>query len=105
MKFKDSDYLEYDNVYSKPKKVVKSNQLVITDEMITKLVSTKVNHKDILGYVRLNSKNEEEYCKYDKTTELYVVYDKENNIIEKRLKLWREYSGDKAFEYYNEIDE
>ena len=100
MKFRDYEYSDYE--YSKPKKVSKPQQIEITDKMVEQLVNSKIDNKVIFGYVRKNINGGIEICKYNKQTELFVSYDK-NDILSKRLKLWREYTGDKVVEYYDEV--
>lgn len=102
MKFRDYEYSGYE--YSKPKKVGNPQQIEITDKMVEQLVNSKINNKNILGYVKRNEKGELVNCKYNKQNELFVEY-KDGKVISKKLKLWREYTGDKGFEYYDEIAE
>lgn len=102
MKFKDYEYSEYE--YSKPKKVSKTHQIEITSKMIDELVNSRIDNKIVLGYVKQNGKGELVNCKYNKQNQLFVEF-KDGKIISKRLKLWREYTGDKGFEYYDEIAE
>lgn len=104
MKNKFDDYDEYDEYVSySPRKKKKETVLTITDEMIEKLFNSKVDNKQIFGYKRLSKDNSIQCCKYDKSNELFIVYSN-NNIIQSKTKLWREFTGDKGFEYYDELE-
>lgn len=73
------------------------------------LQKQKIDNKTIFGYMSETREKRTAYCKYDKSTGVFVVYtyskDGKPLTITCYTKTWREYNGDKAIEYYNEIPE
>lgn len=71
------------------------------------LQKRKVDNKEIFGYVSETREKRTAYCKYDKSTGIFVVYtyarDGEPLTITCYTKTWQEFTGDKAIEYYDEI--
>lgn len=110
MKFKNEEFTsEYnrDAHFVKHKKQF-SRELTAADYEILadKLQRTPVNNKDILGYMSLTREGRTAYCKYDKNQELFVVYTYRKGTpytITCYKKNWRDFSGDKAIEYFDEI--
>lgn len=82
----------------------------ITEEEYEKLAeslqSSPVDNKNIFGYIS-DYKGNTSYCKYEKSTGIFVVYYYSNNneplTITCYMKLWRKYQMDKAIEYFDEI--
>lgn len=75
---------------------------ILADE----LQRTPIDNKNILGYQSITRENRTAYCKYDKSTGIFVVYTYKNNVpytITCYTKTIREYSSDKAIEYFDEI--
>lgn len=71
------------------------------------LMKTPVNHRNIDGYV-VSTDEGDRYCKYDKNTELFVMYrytGNEPEAITAFKRPWRKYQGIKAAEYMDEIPE
>ena len=76
------------------------------EQLADKLQRTPVNNKDILGYMSQTRDNRTAYCKYDKNNELFVVYTYRKGVpytITCYKKNWRDFNGDKAIEYFDEI--
>lgn len=75
-------------------------------ELLADLTQSKpVDNKNILGYIS-EKDGRLAYCKYDKSTGIFVVYYYKNNkplTITCYIKSWRKYNADKAIEYYDEI--
>lgn len=72
------------------------------------LQNSKVDHKRIYGYQSLTREGRTANCKYNKDTGEFVVYTVRNGkpyTITMFKKTWREFTGDKAIEYYDEIVE
>ena len=72
------------------------------------LSRTPVDNKKIFGYVSMTREGRTAYCKYNRETEEFVVYALRDNTpytITMYRKNWREYTGDKAIEYFGEIPE
>ena len=72
------------------------------------LQTSKIDNKSIFGYMSETREGKTAYCKYDKNTEIFVVYTYRGNTpytITCYTKTWREYTGDKAIEYFDEIPE
>lgn len=68
----------------------------------------KIDNKNIFGYVSMTRDGRTANCKYDKNAEEFVVYTNKNDTpytITMYRKNWREYTGDKAIEYFGEISE
>lgn len=76
------------------------------EQLAEDLQTSPVNNKNILGYVSMTREGRTAYCKYDKDTGIFVVYTYRGTMpytITCYTKTWREYTGDKAIEYYDEI--
>ena len=76
------------------------------EQRATVLSNEKVDHKKIFGYV---SKVDDKivYCKYNKDTEEFVTYQKENGTISNlsmKTISWREYNSNKYIDYIGEIE-
>lgn len=99
--------------YVEPKTVVKyksdiRNELTFEqlESEVLKLVGSDIDNKSILGYVTISKESVDVYCKYNKRTELFVTYTYENServVKSHKFKSWREFTGDKGFEYCDEI--
>jgi len=72
------------------------------NEEVNKLINTLVDYKTIFGY-KFSRKEEPCYIKYNKDSELYVIYSIKGKLIEKGIKTWREYNGEKTLFYEDEI--
>ena len=73
-----------------------------------KLSRTKIDNKMIFGYQSETRDGKTANCKYNKDTEEFVVYrirKGQPETITMYRKSWREYTGDKAVEYHDEIQE
>lgn len=72
------------------------------------LMKTPVNHRNIDGYV-METEEGNRYCKYDKDTELFVIYryngNNEPEAITAFKRPWRKYQGNKLIDYIDEIPE
>ena len=73
-----------------------------------RLASAKIDNKIIFGYESTTREGRTAYCKYNKETALFVVYfyrqgNKNPQIITAYWKSWRDFTGDKAIEYFDEI--
>ena len=72
------------------------------------LSRSRIDNKNIFGYISLTIENKNAYCKYNKNTEEFVVYSLRDGVpcdITMCRKTWREYTGDKAIEYFGEISD
>lgn len=73
------------------------------------LAAMPVDSKTVFGYMSEHRFKEQErpvFCKYNKETMLFVMYtyiDDNMEFVKIQSKDWREYTGDKALEYYDEI--
>lgn len=120
MKFKIVDDWDYNDVNERftnqanldkhyNKHIQKEKEYEWTKEEYDKyseiLMNTPVNHKNIDGYV-MSTEEGDRYCKYDKDTELFVVYRYNGDVPEAITAFkrpWRKYQGHKAAEYIDEI--
>lgn len=74
------------------------------------LAAQPVDSKTIFGYMsehRFKGQERFVFCKYNKETMLFIMYayiDDNLEFIKLQSKDWREYTGDKALEYYDEIN-
>ena len=76
------------------------------EQRITALSNKKVDHKKIFGYVAKVDDNIV-YCKYNKDTEEFVTYQKDNGIVSNlsmKTISWREYNSNKYIDYIGEIE-
>lgn len=76
------------------------------EQLAEQLQSSMIDNKNIFGYLSETREGRIAYCKYDKNTGIFVVYTYKNGIpytITCYSKTWREFTGDKAIEYFNEI--
>ena len=94
------------------KHVVKGKQFTCSPEEYEEradiLQKSKVDNKTIFGYQSLTLEVRIANCKYNKDTEEFVVYTMRNGTpytITFYKKDWREFNGDKAIEYFDEIVE
>ena len=70
------------------------------------LQRSAVDNRNIHGYMSQTREGKTAYCKYDKNQELFVVYTYRKGIpytITCYKKTWRDFNGDKAIEYFDEI--
>lgn len=103
---------EYDSQI-KHKNKIKENKTIIEEDytkQAKKLTLKQCDYKNIFGYLSKDNKDRIVYVKYDKNSEIFVVYYYKNNntnIIKKDKKSWREYNGlmysSELYSYYNEI--
>lgn len=78
------------------------------EQLADDLQLSKIDNKNIFGYMSETKEGKTAYCKYDKNTGVFVVYTYRRGTpytITCYIKSWREYNGDKAIEYYDEIPE
>nr|CAI9751357.1 hypothetical protein DGKKSRWO_DGKKSRWO_CDS_0075 [uncultured phage]CAI9752243.1 hypothetical protein CVNMHQAP_CVNMHQAP_CDS_0075 [uncultured phage] len=78
------------------------------ETLADQLQRSKIDNKTIFGYTSETRDGRTAYCKYDKDTEIFVVYTYKNSTpytITCYTKTWREFTGDKAIEYFDEIPE
>ena len=94
------------------KHVVKGKQFTYNleeyEEKADILQKSKVDNKTIFGYQSLTREGRIANCKYNRATEEFVVYTMRNGkpyTITFYKKDWREFNGDKAIEYFDEIVE
>ena len=76
------------------------------EELANQLQTSKIDNKNVFGYISETREGKTAYCKYDKETGIFVVYTYRNNTsytITCYIKSWREYNADKAIEYHDEI--
>lgn len=104
MKFKFEDAYDY---YVEPKtRKVKNNNEPSLEQILSlakDLLHKKVDYKNIFGY-ELKKNDIDCACKWDNKSEVFVCYKKNNNeIVEYRLKSFREFNSDKSIEYMGEI--
>ena len=98
----------YEDDFILPKKSSrqKANFVIpIKDEEISTLLNRAVNHRNILGYQSLDAQNNILNIKYDKDSELYLVYNNEKTILQARRKSWRDFNAEKVVNYYDELVE
>lgn len=72
------------------------------------LQTSKVDNRKIFGYQSLTREGRTANCKYNRDTEEFVVYtvrDGKPYTVTFYKKDWREFTGDKAIEYYDELVE
>lgn len=72
------------------------------------LSRTPIDNKNIFGYMSLTREGRTARCKYNRETGEFVVYALRDGIpytITMYRKTWREYTGDKAIEYFGEISD
>ncbi len=76
------------------------------EQAAEQLAKTPVDHKNIFGYVSQTREGKYAYCKYNKQNGYFTVYTYKNGTpytITFFTKTWRDFTGDKAIEYYDEI--
>ena len=115
MKFRvyDEEFTSEENKHAHYTKHVTTNNEFnnMTEEQYEqeaeKLARTPVDNKNIFGYIQ---KRDDliSYVKYNKDNEFFTVYTyKRNNTTPYTItffrKSWRQYNGDKAFDYFDEI--
>ena len=97
----------YDDDYE-----LKVNKVVVRKNLLTKqqiesiakdLVLAKVDNSNIFGYIKQDRDKNRIYCKWNKKNEVFVEYTADNDILLSKVKSFREYNGDKAVEYFDEI--
>lgn len=98
--FEDQQYVQVSRKVKEPK-ITLTREEILT--IASELIGQKVDHKHILGYVTCRD-GKKFSCKYNKDKQVFVMY-QGNKILQAKFKTWREYSGDNACEYYDEIDE
>ena len=99
-------FYEDDFILPKKSSRQKANFVIpIKDEEISTLLNRAVNHRNILGYQSLDTQNNILNIKYDKDSELYLVYDKEKTILQSCRKSWRDFNAEKVVNYYDELIE
>lgn len=110
MKFKleefTSDYNREAHFLKHKNEFVKELTAAEYEDLADALQRTPVNNKNILGYMSLTEDGRTAYCKYDKDKELFVVYTYRKGTpftITCYKKNWRDFNGDKAIEYFDEI--
>lgn len=107
MKSSFYDDYEYDNP-RKQKVILNDNKLTkeeIQQEAV-KLIDKNVDNKNIFGYITRDEDDNNIYCKWNKENEVFVVYknsDNKREVLQEKVKSFREYNGDKAAEYFDEI--
>lgn len=112
MKFKIVDDFEeeFTSKQNRQSRNSKHTEIVLTEEekeqIAKELSDKKIDNKIIFGYVCIDDLGNMFYCKYNKETEDFVryCYDRGFHYL-LRKKSWREYTGDKAFDYVGEISE
>ena len=70
------------------------------------LAKSNIDNKKIFGYISITKDNKTAYCKYNKETQEFTVYTyrkDEPYTITMYRKSWRDFMGDKAIEYFDEI--
>ena len=99
-----------DNHYNKH--IIKEKQFQYSKEEYVEradiLSRSKIDNKKIFGYQSLTREGRTANCKYNKETEEFVVYRINNGVpetITMYRKSWRDFIGDKAIEYWDEIVE
>ena len=110
MKFKNEEFTsEYNrdaHFVKHRKQFVKELTAADYEALADRLQRSPVDNKKILGYISLTREGKNAYCKYDKVNELFVVYTYRKGIpytITCYKKSWRDFSGDRAIEYFDEI--
>lgn len=103
-------YDEYDYCDENKKQVVKTVENTLSREEINeiadKVVNLKVDNKTIFGYITQDASGKPYFCKWDKDSEVFVKYFITNGkltTVSRKTKSFREYNGDKAAEYFDEI--
>lgn len=109
MKFR-SFYDDYEYEVKPQKVAVYDKNVQLTtqqvEEIATSLLTKLVDNKNVFGYMTQDKSGNSLYCKWNKEKEVFVIYtfiNGERKVISKKIKSFREYNGDKAAEYFDEI--
>ena len=104
MRMSYEDY-QYEQVI-KDKVAVVENTLTRAqiEKIANSLVHRKIDNKDVFGYVTQSKDKNNVCCKWDKESEVFVIY-KDEKILSSKTKTFRQYNSDKAVEYIDEIKE
>ena len=107
MKSSFYDDYEYDNP-RKQKVILNDNRLteVEVQQEANKLINSIVDNKTIFGYIKQDKDCNNLCCKWNKENEVFVSYKQKDNkckVVQAKVKSFREYNGDKAAEYFDEI--
>lgn len=78
------------------------------EQLADDLQRTPIDNKRIFGYMSIRDNREPVYNKYDKDTEIMVIYRYRNSkpeTITCFIRPWRKFNALKYVEYYDEIPE